>query len=123
MNSLKSFRLQHSAFCILHSALLLAASSATALASDFTLARNGLPRAAIVVPADADKALDFASHELADYLAKMTTGRFMVTDKPLSGIGTIRLGYDASLGNPEAFSVAVAGGELKIMGGGPRGAI
>ncbi|MBQ6923111.1 MAG: DUF4838 domain-containing protein [Kiritimatiellae bacterium] len=112
--------LRHSAFCFLHSAFLLAA---TASAADFQLATNGKARAAIVVPAAADKALNFASKELADYLGKMTTGRFMVADKPLAGVGTIRLGYDAALGNPEAFSVRVADGELKIAGGGPRGAI
>lgn len=106
-------------------ALSFVAASAMVVAAkpkDLVLAQDNMARAVIVVPDELDHGMKFASKELADYLNKMTQGRFMVNDEKVSGLATIRLKYD-DLGNDEAFSIKVGKKELTIIGGGQRGLV
>ena len=118
-----SFRISHSAFCILHCALALAVATATASAAndEFVIAENGFAKAAIVVPKDAPKSARYAARQLAKYLDQMTGANVPVADRPLRGYNTIRVGFPHE-GASEEIAISVPKRDLaEITGEGPRG--
>lgn len=118
-----SFRISHSAFCILHCALALAVATATASAAndEFVIAENGFAKAAIVVPKDAPKSARYAARQLAKYLDQMTGANVPVADRPLRGYNTIRVGFPHD-GAAEEIAISVPKRDLaEITGEGPRG--
>lgn len=98
-----------------------------------TLAIKGKPQMTIVLAKDAIPAEHTAAEELADYLSKVTGGKFAVVAEPATGPGPClyvgltafarKLGLDASAWGPERWALRSVGADLVLLGGRPRGTL
>jgi len=98
-----------------------------------TLASEGKPQMSIVLAEDAIPAERTASEELADYLSKVTGGKFSVVGEaaavpgPCLYVGPTAFarkhGLDPATWGPERWAVRVVGAELVLLGGRPRGTL
>lgn len=93
--------------------------------SEFVFAENGQAKAMIVVDPSAPRGYRYAANECADYLAKLTGARFMVTAKPVAGMNTIYIGSNRDKPRPfEETEITVDNAEtMRIEGQGPRGTL
>ncbi|MGO8747410.1 MAG: DUF4838 domain-containing protein [Thermoguttaceae bacterium] len=98
------------------------------------LARDGKPVMPIILAADPIPAERAAAQELADYLTKITGGKFAViaesearSDIPSIFIGPTALakkhGLDPTLWGPEQWAMRSVGEDLVLVGGRPRGTL
>jgi len=101
-------------------------------ASSMTLARDGMPGAAIVLPQDAGIAEQTAAAELCDYLTKVAGATFHVTDEetatgPSMYVGRTqfaeKVGIDVAKLDEEAWVIRTVGDDLVLAGGGARGTL
>lgn len=104
---------------------LLAAGTCAASADEFVFSHCSRAKAAIVVAPDAPVAVKYAAGELADYLNKMTRAHFPVTDKPIEGWNTIRVGGDCPNKGFDAIDIRVSDDArtLEVTGERPRAVI
>ncbi|MGN1360053.1 MAG: DUF4838 domain-containing protein [Kiritimatiellia bacterium] len=90
----------------------------------FVLAEDGKARAAIVCAKDAPKGYRYAATELADFLGRMTGGRFAVVDRPVKGLNTILIGADHQVRSDDELYIKVnSPREMVITGDGAIGTL
>lgn len=103
-------------------------------AQALTISVNNVPSTTIIVPDRASRTELTAAQELADYLGRITGGRFRVQGESAKAqhagniyVGTTRTalkaGIDSSLLAPEEWVIRSNGANLILAGGGPRGAL
>ena len=103
-------------------------------ASAAVLATNGKPAVAIVLADDPIPAERTAAGELADYLGKVTGGKFSIvrqSSAPQQGaaiyVGPTRFaklhGLDPGSWGPERWAIRSVGNDLILVGGRPRGTL
>ena len=94
-------------------------NAAAAADGNFVIAENGRAKAAIVCAKDEPRGYRYAATELADFLGRMTGGRFAVVDRPIAGLNSILIGADCRTTREDELYIKVASPtEMVISGSG-----
>ena len=101
--------------------LFLSAAASGALVGPFVIAKGGQAAAVIVIDEAAPFSAQKAASELARYVMAMTGARMPVTNAPVAGLATIRVGAPTPDDGMDEIDLSVTpDGELSLTGGGSR---